>query len=85
MHDELEHLASLDDVVVRIADTKVRPDLGVLSSSELLYVALASNSKKLLDQSGHTMVQAFERLGPSWREHLLGKWQFTSSAVLRKD
>ena len=85
MHDELEHLASLDDVVVRIADTKVRPDLGVLSSSELLYVALASNSKKLLDQSGHTMVQAFERLGPAWREHLLSKWQFTSSAVLRKD
>lgn len=85
MQNEFDHLASLDDIVVRIADTSAKPSLGFLSTGELLYVALASNSKKLLDESGYTMVQAFERLGPVWCNHLLEKWQYTSKSVLRTD
>lgn len=85
MRNDLDHMASLDEIVVRISDTSVQPNLGFLSTGELLYVALASNSKKLLNESGYTMVQAIDRLGPVWREHLLEKWQYTSQTVLRTD
>lgn len=80
-----EQMANLDQLVARIVQPGKKPALGSLSDSEMLYVALASNSKKLLSDSGYTMVQAFERIGPEWRDHLLQKWQYTSKSVLRND
>lgn len=85
MNFDDQHMANLDNLVVRIIEQSNVPDLGTLSDSELLYVALASNSKMLLNKTGYTMVQAFDRIGPEWRDHLLAKWQYTSKTVLRND
>lgn len=85
MNFDDQHLANLDDLVVRTVEQSNLPDLGTLSDSELLYVALASNSKMLLNKNGYTMVQAFDRIGPQWRDHLLAKWQYTSKTALRND
>ena len=80
-----QHMANLDDLVVRTVKQVNAPDLGSLSESELLYVALASNSKMMLNKAGYTMLQAFDRIGPEWRDHLHAKWVYTSKTALRQD
>ncbi len=85
MNFDDQHMANLDDLVVRTVEQSNVPDLGTLSDSELLYVALASNSKMLLNKAGYTMLQAFDRIGPAWRDHLHAKWVYTNKTALRED
>lgn len=66
---------SVDDIVEYIVKETKRPDLGGLDFREYVYVALASNSKKLMMNTQLTMVQAFECIGPEAREHMLKRWK----------
>lgn len=73
---DIEELESVDDIIVHILKKGPRPDLGGLSKREYLYVALASNSRALLEAAQITMLQAFQLIGPTAREHMFKKWSY---------
>ena len=69
-----EQLKRLDDIVERVAKGDER-GFGCLSGGERVYVALAANSQRLLDEENYTMVQAWLRLDQDWRQHLVRTWR----------
>ena len=72
------HFDRLDAIAVDIAK-KVKGSkerLGVLSTGEKLYVALASSRSDVLDSLGYTIAEAIERLGPEWTTTLLERWRY---------
>ena len=49
---------------------------GVLSTGELLYVALASGRMREL-APGDSIAYAVDRIGPEWMTHMLQVWRAT--------
>lgn len=50
--------------------------VGVLSTSERVYVALAANSSKLLKQQNYTIPEAMARLGWEDLQELVSRWEY---------
>ena len=70
--DELEHL----DAIAREAWNGNYDRVGVLSTGERLYVALASGRMREL-ASGDSIAYAVDRVGPDWMAHMLQVWRST--------
>lgn len=64
----------LDDLVQKIRERKKSSLPENLSTSERLYVALATSRVKDLHCS---IPAALARIGPCWSEHLVCRWQYT--------
>lgn len=63
----------LDGIVLEV--TKGNLDkTGVLSSGEILYVALAANSSQLLEKCNYTIAEAIARLGSEDTLKLVERW-----------
>ena len=69
----LEHL----DVIAREAWAGNYERTGVLSTGELLYVALASGRMREL-VPGDSIPYAVDRVGPEWMTHMLQVWRADS-------
>lgn len=67
---QLEHL----DEIAREAWAGNYDRTGVLSTGELLYVALASGRMRELCP-GDSIAYAVHRVGPDWMDHMLNVWQ----------
>lgn len=50
--------------------------VGVLSTGERLYVALAANSIELLEANDYTIAEAVARLGSDEIAELIARWQY---------
>lgn len=72
MTSQFDHL---DQIAVSVAQGDT-DRVGVLSTGERLYVALAGNSLALLDQEGYTVAEALARLGQDWTQQLIERWQY---------
>lgn len=72
MSDQFERL---DAIAIRVAKGNMA-DVGVLSTGERLYVALAANSLELLEEDGYTIAEALARLGTEWTSELIARWQY---------
>ena len=69
------------DRLDRIAEQMRSGDIssyGVLSTSQRIYVALASNRPDLLQEERYrwTMVQVIARLGDEWLRELIERWRY---------
>jgi len=73
MNKQLEHL----DEIAREAHAGRYERVGVLSSGERLYVALASGRMRELAPND-SIAYAVDRVGPEWMEHMLSVWKNTS-------
>jgi methyl coenzyme M reductase beta subunit len=65
------------DRLDQIAEDVISGDMrrvGVLSTGERLYVALASNRVDLL--ADYTIAQALMRIGDEWTRELTERWQY---------
>jgi len=63
----------------RIAERTAKGDLsavGVLSTGERLYVALAANSIELLENNGYTIAEALARLGEDEVTQMIERWRY---------
>lgn len=71
----VERFDYLDELAVRAAkgDTSA---VGVLSTGERLYVALAANNLDLLQRDGYTIAEALARLGDDWTSQLIERWRY---------
>jgi hypothetical protein len=70
-----EHLDAIAvDIAKEVNGSKER--LGVLSTGEQLYVALAASRSDVLDSLGYTIAEAIERLGPDWTTAWLERWRY---------
>jgi hypothetical protein len=69
---QLEYLDGIAADVRKGDDTR----WSVLSTGEKLYVALAGNSKLLLDEMEYTIPEALARLGTSDIMNLIDRWQY---------
>lgn len=69
---QLEHL----DEIAREAWEGKYDRVGVLSTGERLYVALASGRMREL-AAGDSIPYAVDRVGPEWMEHMLTVWRHT--------
>lgn len=67
---ELDHL----DDIARDAWAGNYDRVGVLSTGERLYVALASGRMREL-APGDSIAYAVHRVGPAWMEHMLQVWR----------
>lgn len=67
---QLDHL----DEIAREAWAGKYDRTGVLSSGELLYVALASGRMREL-APGDSIAYAVDRVGPAWMAHMLEVWR----------
>lgn len=65
----------LDAIALRVAKGETS-GVGVLSTGERLYVALAANSAELLERNGYTIAEAAARLGTDWMAQLVSRWQY---------
>ena len=70
--DNLERL----DALARAAWAGDFDRVGVLSTGERLYVALASGRMRELAPDD-SIVYAIERVGPEWMDHMLQVWRNT--------
>ena len=68
--NQLEHL----DEIAREAFGGNYKRTGVLSSGELMYVALASGRMRELCPSD-SIAYAVHRVGPEWMDHMLKVWK----------
>lgn len=68
--NQLEHL----DEIAREAFAGNYKRTGVLSTGELLYVALASGRMRELCPSD-SIAYAVSRVGPEWMDHMLEVWK----------
>lgn len=68
--DQLEHL----DEIAREAWAGNYNRVGVLSTGERLYVALASGRMREL-ASSDSIAYAVDRVGPEWMAHMLKVWR----------
>ena len=66
-----QHLARLDAIVQECKEGNDEL-VGVLSSGEVRYVALAANRPDLLN--GDTIPEAIRLLDDRWLEHMLDRW-----------
>lgn len=73
MTSQLEHL----DEIAREAWAGNYERVGVLSSGERLYVALASGRMRELAPSD-SIAYAVARVGPEWMSHMLQVWRGAS-------
>ena len=73
MSSQLEHL----DEIAREAWEGKYDRVGVLSTGEVLYVALASGRMRELCP-GDSIPYAVNRVGPEWMAHMLEVWRNTS-------
>lgn len=64
----------LDRLALAIRTTGEEGSIGVLSTGERLYVAMAANRPDLL--AGYTMVQAFARLEEQDTQQLIERWRY---------
>lgn len=62
------------DEIAREAHAGKYGRCGVLSTGELLYVALASGRMREL-APGDSIPYAVERVGPSWMQHMTAVWR----------
>jgi hypothetical protein len=62
------------DEIAREAWNGIYDRTGVLSSGELLYVALASGRMRELAPAD-SIPYAVDRVGPEWMEHMLQVWR----------
>lgn len=71
-------MAELDrlDEIARQAWDGNYEGAGVLSTGELLYVALASGRMREL-APGDSIAYAVDRVGPEWMAHMLKVWRAT--------
>lgn len=67
---QLEHL----DEIAREAWEGNYDRVGVLSTGERLYVALASGRMREL-APGDSIAYAVDRVGPEWMDHMLTVWR----------
>jgi hypothetical protein len=72
----MEHLDYLDEVA-REAWAGNYERVGVLSTGERLYVALASGRMRELAPED-SIPYAIERVGPKWMSHMLETWRHGS-------
>lgn len=72
MSDNFEYL---DDIAIRAAKGDIS-GVGVLSTGERLYVALAANSIELLEADGYTIAEALARLDAEWTAQLIERWRY---------
>lgn len=72
----MSNLAYLDEIA-REAWAGNYERTGVLSTGELLYVALASGRMREL-APGDSIPYAVERVGPEWMAHMLQVWRADS-------
>jgi cell division ATPase FtsA len=70
------HLDHLDDIAQAIREKRkgAKDHVGVLSTGERIYVALAANDIKLAP--GYTIVEAIARLGDDDVRALVERWQY---------
>lgn len=73
---QLEHL----DEIAHEAWAGNYDRVGVLSTGERLYVALASGRMRELAQ-GDSIAYAVDRVGPEWMAHMLAVWKNASQPV----
>lgn len=69
---QLDHL---DEIALQVRKGNRRA-VGVLSTGEVLYVALAGNSATMLNNLGYTIPQALARLGQDDMRELVSRWQY---------
>ena len=69
---QLDHL----DEIAQQVSTGNYDGVGVLSTGERLYVALAANSANLLARADYTITQAIARLGWDDTAELVARWQY---------
>ena len=69
---QLDHL----DVIAEALRAGDDSGVGVLSTGEKVYVALAADDADLLKRLGYTLVAAISRLGPHDILNLVERWQF---------
>lgn len=70
---QLEYL----DEIAREAHAGRYERVGVLSTGERLYVALASGRMRELAPND-SIPYAVHRVGPEWMEHMLETWRYSS-------
>jgi serine/threonine protein phosphatase PrpC len=69
---QLDHL---DDIAQEVREGN-RDSVGVLSTGEKLYVALAGNSAAILADMGYTIAEAIARVGDDDIRALVERWQY---------
>lgn len=65
----------LDKIAIRVAQGD-SSGVGVLSTGEKLYVALAAYDAVLLGSWDYTIAEAIDRLGTQWTAELVSRWRF---------
>jgi hypothetical protein len=65
----------LDTIAIAVARGDVT-GVGVLSTGEKVYVALAANDLALLESWNYTIVEAIDRLGTQWTAALVQRWKY---------
>lgn len=68
----------LDQLAVDVAKGDLR-GVGVLSTGEKLYVALAANSVELLEREDYTIAEAIGRLGAQDTAVLIERWRYAGN------
>ena len=68
-------LDRLDEIALQVRKCN-RHAVGVLSTGEQLYVALAASSATMLRNLGYTIPQALARLGQDDARELVSRWQY---------
>lgn len=71
----VSELDYLDGIAIRVAKGE-DAGVGVLSTGERLYVALAANSIELLEREGYTIAEAIARLGADEADQLVERWRY---------
>jgi hypothetical protein len=74
---------ALDRLAIKVAKGN-RDGVGVLSTGEAVYVALAANDAALLKDLNYTIAEAIARLGPDWTAKLVERWQYLGDPALRE-
>lgn len=69
-------LDRLDEMAQAIKDGGSTDRVGVLSTGERLYVALAANSSEILKDSDDTIVEAIHRVGVEDMAAMVERWKF---------
>lgn len=76
MDSQLDRLDAIAERVAIAKDPLKETNIGVLSTGERLYVALAASRQDVLDAYGYTIAEALARIDTGWTAELVRRWQY---------